>query len=366
MKIDTHVLEKGIVWSAICVIFSVAFFYVLEQSFTISLIGEGSVVTLMSRIFLPIVLFSAFLGAIGIHGMIIPGRLFRYITIFTASVAMFIFFKATAWSGIALVLFFGGVVAYHMSIQGDAKSRVTVVPYYTLTSGLGTVILILIASVSLLFYSTYADKTYEIDGTRAALRDSLVATTISTLEKQVTGFSGDQTVDQLIANMLTGRMSTNLLPEFTDFNLNNDPERTAQIDQLKATINEQQQALQTSENQFAVVATDQLGSVEKQLIDQVRSEVSQSIGIELQGDETIRDALVKITDRRIMTFITPYLHYAPIVFSASLFLLLYIFSFLYRYLTRAFGLLWYGILRLVHFIKIREEDVKAKRISLEH
>lgn len=366
MKIDTHVLEKGIVWSAICVIFAAVFFYVLGQSFTTSVLGEASVVTLVGRIFLPIVLFSAFLGAVGVHGMIIPGRLFRYVTIGIASVAMFIFFKPTVWSGVACILFFGGVIAYHMSIHGDAKSRVNVVPYYTLSSGLGTVILILIAAVSFLFYSTYADKTYEIDGTRTALRDSLVSTTLSALEKQVSGFSEDLTVDQVIANMLTGRMSTNLLPEFTDFNLQNDPERERQIDELKATIEEQQRDLQVDESQIAAVATDQLGAVEKQLIDQVRSEISQSVDVELAGDETIRDALVKITDRRIMTFITPYLHYAPIVFSASLFLLLYIFSFLYRYLTRAFGLLWYGILRLIHFIKIREEDVKAKRISLEH
>jgi len=376
VKTDKYVLGKIITWSFVCVLFSGLFFFVLQQSFTIPLFGGGDAVVLISRIFLPILLFSAFLGAVGIHGMIIKGRLYRYTTLALSSLTMFLFFQPTLWSAIALLLFFGGIVAYHITIQGDAASRINVVPLYTIAAGLGAVILVLIASVSFLYYSTFASRPYALDNIRTTLRDSIVSTTLSTLEHQVSGFTADLTVDQVIANLLVGRISVNFLPDFSGTDIQDNPNYQDQINQLKATLEKQtgkqapesqiDSAVQDQQSHIADVATAQLSEVERQLIDEVRTQISDSIGVDLQGDETIRDALEKITDRKVITIVDPYLHYAPIVFAASLFLLLYIFSFLYRYLTRGFGLLWYEVLRLLHFIGIKEATIKGKRITLEH
>ncbi len=364
-----------IAWGAVCVLFSIFFFFVLQQSFTTPLFGEGSLVTLISRIILPMILFSAFLGAVGVHGMIIPGRINRYGMIALASLSMFLFFQPSLWSFFAFVLFFVGLFGYHYSVQADTASRINAVPLYTIAAGLGNIILVLIASVSLLYYSTYATRPYALDDIRTTLRDSIVSTTLSTLENRVPGFSESMTVDQVIANLLTGRISANFLPDFSGSDVQNDPAYQDQINQLKDTLRQQpgnqitpeqlDAAVKNQQSQVYEVVTSQLSEVERQLIGQVRNDISDSIGIELRGDESIKSAFQKITDRKVITIIEPYLHYAPIVFSASLFLLMYVFSFLYRYLTRGFGLLWYGVLRLIHFFKLRDETIKAKRITLE-
>lgn len=364
-----------IAWGAVCVIFATFFFFVVQQSFTTSLLGEGSFVTLIARIVLPMILFSAFLGAVGVHGMIIPGRINRYAMIALASLSMFLFFQPSLWSFFAFVLFALGLIGYHYSVQADTASRINAIPLYTIAAGLGNIILVLIASVSLLYYSTYATRPYALDNVRTTLRDSIVSTTLTTVENRVPGFDESMTVDQVIANLLAGRISANLLPDFSGTDVQSDPAYQEQIDQLKETLRQQSDnqitpeqldaAVKDQQSQVYAVATSQLSDLERQLIDQVRNDISDSLGIELQGDETIKSALQKITDRKVITIVEPYLHYAPIVFSASLFLLMYIFSFLYRYLTRGFGLLWYGVLRLIHFFKLREETIKTKRITLE-
>lgn len=369
-----HTVGKEIAWSIITVGFSIFFFAVLTQAFNTPVLdARSSTVTFISRILLPIIMFSAFLGAFAIHAMIVERKLYRYLIPFFSSVTLFLFFQSTEWSFLAAIIAFGTLIAYHATVQGDMLSRVVVRPIYTVAAGLGTVVLALIASASLLYYSSFVSRPYALEDLRTSIRDSIVDTSLSFVQSHTDGFSSELTLDQVIANFLAGRIEANIIPQL-ELKLDEDSVDDPSIQQLKETLalqagedtaqqldNEQEAAKQD----IVAVVTEQLGEAEQQAIAQVRDELIQSLGIEVTGDASIREVLQKFVDRRIISVVDPYLKYAPIIFAASLFFILYIFSFLYRYLTRGFGLLWYGILRVSHFIFIKEIDIKAKRISLE-
>lgn len=369
--------SKAIAWTIITIGFAIFFFAVLANAYHAPIFdARNSIVVLLGKIILPLIMFSAFLGGFAIHAMIVKNKIYRYLVPLFASVSLFLFFVPTIWSILASIIIYATLIVYHASVQGDMKSRITVKPIFTIAAGLGTVILVLIASVSLLYYSTFVARPYALDDLRYDIRDSIVDSSLALAESQIDGFSADLTLDQIIANFLAGRLTADVLPQLelslgdTQTDIANDPS----LDSLKEAITLQagedavsqlEGEQEATKQEIVKVVTEQLSEAEQQIIQEVRDELIQSLGIEASGDDTIRDVLILIVDRRIISIIDPYIEYAPIVFAGSLFFILYIFSFLYRYLTRGFGLLWYWILRVSHFIFIKEEDVKAQRISLE-
>jgi len=371
-----HIIGKEIAWTVVTIIFGIFFLYVLDDAFTIPMIGKSDPAFFLSRIILPIILFSAFLGAFGVHAMIVERKWYRYITAGTVAVSLFLFFKPTIWSLAGSAILVAALLGYYYNVRADSKSRIMPRALYSLTAGLSAVIVLVVIAVSLLFYSTFIDRPYTLESMRASFRDSIVDTTIKVMKTQMSGFSGDLTLDQVIANVVVGRIKVNFLPVSESI-----PQDSAENDQaieaLRKALEEQALQQQTGlpatnalpltgdSSEVVQVVTDELGEVERSIIEQVRNQLLSNLGIEAKGTDSIKDVIAKIVDKRVIGFVEPFIQYAPILFTVSLFFVLIIFSFLYRYLTRLFGLIWYGILRSIHFVALVDTVVKGKKLTLD-
>ena len=364
-----HTLGKIIAWSLITIIFYALFFYVLEQSFSLPFSEFRGFALIVSRILLPIVLFCAACAAMAIHGMIVTGQWYRYGVTFLSSAMMFLFFPISPVTFLAFILFVATLTAYHYSIHSDTMSRIKVRPIYTLDAGLGGTMVVLLAAIAILYYGVFSQAHTGNEQLRSAVKESMVNASIEILHSRIPSFNGTVTYDQFIANIIAGNIGADILKQFQDGQIQVPTDAAAESLKKSLGTPSSTNTKVTDNDQitkdFQQVVISQLNSAEQLIINETRQSLNTSLGISSPGTASMASVLGAVVDRRVISIVDPYIHFLPAVIAASLFLLLYVFLFFYRYLTRGFGLLWFGILRVSHFIFIKEEQVTAQRISLE-
>lgn len=367
-----HTLGKIVAWTLVTIIFFALFFYVLKQSFSLPLVGFRDIAFIVSRILLPIVLFCAACAAIAIHGMIITGQWYRYIVAVLSSATVFIFFPFGPSTVLAFALFVATLTVFHLSVHSDMMSRIKVRPIYSIDASLGGCMVVLLAAIAILYYGIFSQAHTGNEQLRSAVKESMVNAGIGILHSRIPNFNGDVTYDQFIANIIAGNIGSNILEQFQDGQIqipsssgSESLQQTIGSTTQKSTSNLNAQVTDQVTKEFQRVITAQLNAAEQEVIDETRQSLNASLGISTAGNVPMTKVFGDIVDKRVISIVDPYIHFLPAVIAASLFLLLYVFLFLYRYLTRGFGLLWFWILRVSHFILIKEIQVTAQRISLE-
>ena len=105
-------------------------------------------------------------------------------------------------------------------------------------------------------------------------------------------------------------------------------------------------------------------SEKQSYIDQARQAFADNFQIEASGRETIADILAQIAVNKVKAATAPYQKYLPLVFAVIIAGILYTFIFLIRWVVLLLAFVFYRLLRITGFFKLKKVQVEVEKLSI--
>lgn len=332
--------RKHLVIAVLLVCVSAAFWYNVHSFLVNGLqFTQGRISQLVGTL----LLFGLMTGLVGIVGFSFRHFNTRLIVYFLGLAPHFLFFGFTYYSIVAVVLLWLFWVRYGRNTDWEEKERVHFHTIKILTHTLGTVLTFSVFALAFTYYGVVVQ-----DGSRSErLIDRLAQTAtdaaLNVFESTVEdpNFDPDMNVNAFLERFAGENTKelfpTKLLPE----NLN--------------TLLEEGQPEQTE-------APQPLSAAElAEFYEIARSE----FGIEITGEETLRDVVSTIVGNRVQHLLEPYRTFIPPILAGSLFLALSAFSLLYFWCTVCMGWLMTKILFWVRILRIVQQTGPIDQLIVE-
>ncbi|MFA5135188.1 MAG: hypothetical protein WC505_05410 [Patescibacteria group bacterium] len=297
----------------------------------ISLSGSTDNVIVVASTLLAFCLMFCMLAA---AEMLITRKLLLFIMAFAAAGTMFVFFAVTQWSIVGFLLMSLGFLYWRHEIHADAETRTKFVPHRTVGSSLKTAVALVLLAGSFVYYSSLST------GGDAAekVTESLVNTGTSVVESVLRRTYGEQydpmmELDAFIMGVGVEGVEK-LIPAETGY------------EQIDAVIEE---GIETAKTEAVI---------------EIRTELLDTFGIAAEGDDSMRSVVSKVVLKNIEQYTEPYIKFVPALMAIGLFLVLNIFSFIYRELIKSFAYLVFNILVWIKFIRIEKAHVEVEKVTL--
>lgn len=249
-----------------------------------------------------------------------------------ASASVFIFFRISLWSVIAMVILALGFFYSYREISVDAKTRIKVMSMRIVGAGARTTISIVILAISLLYYS------FLVSGPDAAQKFS--TSLVSSGSKAVSGvlkvYYKDKYQPAMTLDAFIGNIS----------NIVGDIKFSSGQDKIDQAISQG------------------FSQAQQQLVIQAREDFLKMMGIQAGGGETMESVVEKIVRKNLDKYVGSYMKFIPAILAFGLFLLLNAFNFIFASLIKLFSFVIFHILKGLKFITIQKTMVEAEKISL--
>ncbi len=107
-----------------------------------------------------------------------------------------------------------------------------------------------------------------------------------------------------------------------------------------------------------------VGTIQGDMIDELRDNLSKQLGIRLSGKDSALEVLLLIFTNKINAFIEPYKKYLPVVFFAFVAISAYAISLPFRWVTLWLGVLMVYVLQALGFVKIELKPASKEDFTL--
>jgi len=309
-----------------------------------------------------LVAFGCMAGILLLAGFLIRSRRWRLGLSVITSLGLLFFFPLSWWTLAAgFVSSLAGYTAMHMTAR-DAESRRRVHPWMSMMPGAGIAVLGMITAVSLLFGASV-----ERDALTPQERvHKLAAEAAKIIEHSATpifpNITPDQTVDEAIGSQLpNGR---DLLEKLGLRETLSSAQATQLNRQLRddfgieASIRSGQTSTDT-EKQLDTL----LQSYRSQAIQEVRQQLGDRVGVTLQGNQTITEALQSLILQFIEKPALEYQRFFGFAAAIAAWLLLRLFSIFFEWGTMVAGWVWYHALHLLKRVHITEHVEEIQQLE---
>ncbi len=308
-----------------------------------------------------LVAMAVMVGPAMLGGFVIRARRWIPLIGFLVSLQAVWFFAIDWATVVAIGSFTIGIWLASEGVRRETSSRLRLDIRSSLAHVMAWVILSLSIAVSVLHFSAAQQS---LDPVQDVNR--LITRVVSVSERLVVQFypayQPEMTIDELIGEQIP--TTDELLHSLTSKTNWSGDERQQIIDRLSSLgISGLQVPPAGAKIDVVRTALDtELAAARGEMLKELRSGVSQQLGIELDGSETVHAALTRLADSRIRSRGSAFIKFLPPILSLSIFLALRLLSPLLELIVVAAGWLWYRILRSAHILQIRTEPAVAERL----
>jgi hypothetical protein len=268
----------------------------------------------------------------GISSVLISRKLVFLILAFILGLSTVVFFRVSIWSVVAGIIVLLAFFNWYREISADLKSRIKFLPNRTLGTGLKTAVTLLILAASFSYYG------FLVSGPNASEKfsNSLVAT-------------GSRAVQNVLEMYYQDKFSPKMtLDEFV-----------ANITDVLGDVN-----LDTGQKDLNEIINQGLNQAQQQLVIEARNDFLKTMGIEAAGSETMDLVVEKIVRKNMDKYLGSFQKHIPAILALGLFFLLNVFNFVYCELIKSFGYVIFHILAWLKFVKVKNVQVEAEKITL--
>lgn len=294
------------------------------------------------RAALAFILFGLTIGFFGFTASLLHASNLGGLTILLGSASALLFFPWTIATLAASLLAVVAWARYWAMVSEETMSRIRYSLTKSATHGLGSTVTLTVLAVAL-FYLGYASTTNETNDqfiNRATAGASTAV--VRVLERQLPGFRADMTVDEFLTqfgqNQLTSVIPDDFVPSQVNESLLPDAERS-RIDSLDA------------EARTAALT-------------QARTALLVPLNINVDGNERMDTVVNALVSQKLRPVLEQYKRYIPPVLAIAVFSALSLLGFFYFWWAVSWAYAWYGLVRLLGWLKVREESATIHRVAI--
>jgi len=314
-----------------------------------------------------VIAFTLLYGICAFVGAVITGR--WPILIMTVLIAASIFVCGLSWSVLCgFVVECLGFMVFTIAIQREAANRIKLslahVMAYRSTFGIA----LGLAAVSCVFYGVM-NASISSGQFQESIVSAGVAVVNETAKTTIPPYDPSMTVDALIRQQIP--TPSDLV---RDINLSAVPATTvsdlerrlsdAGIDPALIDLNAVLSNRTEQERALTAQVDLKFKDLSQAIVDASRQQLSNSIGMQLDGNARVEDAVRDLLRERVTHFTLPQLRFAPLILATTFFLTLMLFNWLFALLAILFAriLLFMGIHSSI--VTVTDETVTASRYRL--
>ncbi len=309
--------------------------------------------------------FGLWLGAIGLIGYVSRGRLVPFASALVVSLPMLGFFPLTS---LTIGVMAATVMIVWWSIERfthDADSRLQVKPHLSFGWALPTIILLMMAVVSLLYYQQLRGSTKTADELAERLGGQTVSLAERFLPLLTKDYRPDMAVDELIG--LQVPTASELLKDI-QFDQLNQQELEQRLREALGSVEgfpaeEFQVEPATTQAEFEAALDLQLTESRRQLSQEVRKRLSDQFQVPIEGDAGMHEVLTAVVNKQFERYISKYVTVIPWLLALALFFILRIFSGFFLLFAAWLGWLLLWLYRHLHILHVGHETVPAERVE---
>lgn len=292
-----------------------------------------------------------------------------------ASLAIFIWFYFSIWSVLAYLVFVAGIFAFHQSILSEAGNRLRFSAIRIIHFGRGYAIVGSLLTISILFYSMSAAAQQESDDPAQSVTKSLANAVNQTLELRFDTYHPEETVDQFLQRMIIEGIRSPQQSEgsIEDLNPADFLNPLKQVEVLSTLSREaflaelpedvRNTVLQNPDELQTMFANRSNAAVEAQF-ENVRNQLLSALKLEASGSTRLGEIVETLISEKMGSQLRRYVTAIPPVLALVLFLVLNIFSLLYRLLLDGLVGGVFALLKLSKVVVMKRHEVTAEYPSL--
>lgn len=278
------------------------------------------------------------------------------------SLPVLAFFHLTWWIVAATFINAFGVWSAMRATSHDVASRLVVRPWASVSAGSSSIVLATMIALSLII----GNQVVGLHQTPQQRVDRLVTGLVSVLERGLSttlrGVTPNMTIDQAISTKLPSAESLLHSLGITEQLSPNQQEQLSQRLQDNLGINAEFQSGQTT-TQLTKEVSSVLQQYEGQSISEIRKQLSLRVGIPLQGNQTVHDALLQAIRHQVEKPALRFASYFGLVAAVTALLLLRLFSYFFSWATIVCGTIWYWILRRFRIVTIQQRVEEVEHLD---
>lgn len=343
-----------------------AFWFFVAQALNGHVIFNNVALVNLGLFFLlGLICLAVWLGPLLLLPYVAPWRSVRLTAVLIASLPMLTFFPFRPWTWLAGGLVIGFLGWGMESIADDMHNRLSVQPMLSLPRGITFVIFSVIAAVSLLYYQQLRGGQASAADLSNRLIDQTVTLTERALPVVYREYRSGMTVDELIGAQLPTADSILNDIHFADLTNQAQEEQALQqkLKDLGLSPSEAAISLNQGEAELRRQLDAKLSEFRAQTIDQTRQELSQRLGVPIQGQETVHAVLVKVIGKQFDAYVRRYVTFVPVLLALALFFILRFFTSLLQAVVVWFGWLYLRLCRAFKLIQITHQTVPAEKVE---
>ncbi|MFH0853473.1 MAG: hypothetical protein V1853_03640 [bacterium] len=331
--------KKALVFLIIGFAVSFGFWWSLNQAFSSEQLLDSRNV---KAIVLSFVLFGASLGFLGLAATIIKSFTWGSIYIVASTIISLVFFPANLYWLLGWLLIGVAWARYWSMVAEETEHRIRFSLIKSFTHGLGTVLTVTIIGITLMYLGVASDSSKTSDKVISNMSESAGDAVLVLMEKQLPDFERTMTVDTFLSSFgpteIFSTLPEDFLPEDVIGSLIPDDE-LKELETLDATAREA-------------------------AISEARNQLLAPLGLEVDGDQTMEVVVYELINKKLQPLIERYEKFIPPMLALALLSALSIFGALYYWWATLWAHIWYGILRLFHWVSFEEETRKISRALL--
>jgi hypothetical protein len=237
-----------------------------------------------------------------------------------ASLGYLIFFPTTLYSVLAVLLFAFGFWQTYNRTHFELINNIKFAPQHIIRRASRTLLLVFMLAVTVNIYATVAHElTVDPASFYRQIADQVTRGVLPIVEKQLTGFQRNETLDQFIVRGF------------------------AESQPMFASLPE-------------TMKTEQIAASRQRILEQ--------LGINASGTEPLSDVAQKAIEAQLKDLVEPYSAFLPLVYGLAVFSLLRILSIFLDLLAKAWGYFLFWALRRTRFLKITTTQILAEHVEI--
>ncbi len=315
-----------------------------------------------------VILFGMLYGLCAFAGVVVPGKAPFYVM--AVAIAASIFVAGLTWPMLCGFVFEClGFGVFMFAIKHEAANRIKLslahVMAYRSTFG----IVLGVAAVSCMFYGAV-----NANVSSGKFQDSIASAGVVVFNEAAKvsfeAYEPSMTVDELIRQQiptpsdLVSDIDLASVPASTERDLERRLE-DAGIDPALIDLNAVLSNRTQQEQALTAQVDRKFKDLSQDIVDASRQQLSDSIGVLLDGSARVEDAVRDVLRQRIGRFSVPQLRFVPLVLAATFFLTLMLFSWLYTMLAVLFARLFLSVGVHTDLVARVEEQVSAMRYRFQ-
>lgn len=375
-------LVKGGVLGILTIALSVFAWYFLAKILTVNLasnIFNIFSIDLIKSIAGTVFVFCLMISFWGLFSILVKDKKITIPTLILAGLSYLIFFKFNLISFVSLILILAGFWSFFFQVNRESRARYKFSITKSIREGLGLIIFIILAVISLAYYSIITatarvNMTTPVEG----IAESATNLTNQFLKGQIPGYRpamplddflfenlmrlgkvvGEQSIDQSVNQK--NELVTDLDVSYVYENLDRVP--WPEIEE-KLPPDIKKQAGGNKETLRRMIEDSRI-QFKTQVAPNLRKDFLEKLGISATGDDEVGAVLNKFFKDSLDKVLGPYSKWIPPFLAISLFLLLGVFSPFYKMLIKIITILLTNLCFWLKVAEIKKEETEVEKVGL--